>query len=175
MTNDFFPPRYQNFYGCELVISFSDNQEPAFIVDLHENGTLHVEGYAIEIIKELSKYFNYTITYNPFIYNRKEYYKQTVKPDLSLLLLEISAVNDVSRNDLSHPIHMDQHFIAITRGELYTPFEKLFMPFELEVWICFVTTFIISVITILVLKLLPRNIQTFVFGKRIWTPLMNLA
>lgn len=172
---DFFPPRYQNYNGCELIVTFNAAVQPISNLN-YENGTItKVWGYAIDINEILGKHLNYTYIYNPRNPYNGHYYNPTIGFDFKLIIAPISENADTLDVDFTHPVILNREVIAVTRGELYTSFEKLFLPFKIEVWFCLILTFVIAVGTIALLKCGSRETQMFVFGSRVRTPFVNLV
>lgn len=73
----------------------------------------------------------------------------------------------------SYPYFIDNWVFFIPSGEFYTPLEKVLMPFQPEVWIAIVTTFLFHVVAIQLMKLFPAYFQEFTFGSNIRTPTVN--
>lgn len=72
---------------------------------------------------------------------------------------------------LSPPFSTFEEIILISRSKPYTQFEKLFLPFKIEVWT--IITLSAAVVTIFILRFTPKYSQQFVFGSRVRTPVMN--
>ncbi|CRK97646.1 CLUMA_CG011031, isoform A [Clunio marinus] len=64
---------------------------------------------------------------------------------------------------------------AIPPGEEYSSIEKLLMPFESTVWICFLIVLIVAFIVIKVLECCHQNIKNFVFGRNIKNVTLNVV
>lgn len=63
--------------------------------------------------------------------------------------------------------------LILSTGEEYSPFEKLILPFYLEVWISIGITFSIRFLAIKTLKTRHTGLQMFVFGLSVKTPAFN--
>jgi hypothetical protein len=63
--------------------------------------------------------------------------------------------------------------IYIPPGELYGDFEKMLLPFDTPTWIAIVSLILMGIVTILVIKLKPQEIQEVIFGRNNRSPLMN--
>lgn len=61
----------------------------------------------------------------------------------------------------------------IPPGELYTPFEKMFLPFEFEVWIAIAITLSSGFVIIQVVNCADSKVRKFVFGRTVQSPTMN--
>lgn len=64
--------------------------------------------------------------------------------------------------------------IIIPPGDTFSPFEKLFRPFQLGVWIALLTTFIVAVTIVTITKLQKTSIREFVFGADNHSPYLNI-
>lgn len=64
--------------------------------------------------------------------------------------------------------------ILVPSGEAYTSFEKLFLPFDDDVWIWIGITIAAAFATIFIVNFLPRFVRDFVFGRDITTPSLNV-
>lgn len=64
-------------------------------------------------------------------------------------------------------------FIA-TRGQPYSPFEKLVLPFDYPTWILVSIIFLLGFLIILIFHQSPQPIQDFIFGRNISSPTLGL-
>lgn len=64
--------------------------------------------------------------------------------------------------------------IIVPPGDTFSPFEKLFRPFQAEVWAALLTTFIVAAAVVTIIKLQRTSIREFVFGKGNRSPYMNI-
>jgi hypothetical protein len=72
-------------------------------------------------------------------------------------------------------MHIESRKILVPPGELYSDYEKMILPFETITWIAICLTISISVATIFVLKLRPKELQRVIFGSNNSSPLMNFV
>jgi hypothetical protein len=63
--------------------------------------------------------------------------------------------------------------ILLPPGEVYSDFEKMFLPFDSSTWIAILLTIILGLFSIVVIKLMPRSFQNVIFGEDNRSPLMN--
>lgn len=63
---------------------------------------------------------------------------------------------------------------AIPDGKPYSTLEKLYFPFDIQVWICICVLFFIAASVIIVLKILPNTFRDFSIGKSNATPFFNM-
>jgi len=76
---------------------------------------------------------------------------------------------------LTTPTKFTQMVLRVTRGEKFTPMEKLVKPFDLATWITLIVTLIIALIVISILKVLPKFIYNFVCGSNNNDPILGLT
>lgn len=63
---------------------------------------------------------------------------------------------------------------TVPAGEPYTQLEKMFLMFDIEVWIAIAGTFLIAMATVQLTKCWSQKVRNFVFGRNIKTPIINL-
>lgn len=122
------------------------------------------EGYEIDLLNELSMDLNFTIK------PRVDRQMFIMIGGLTTSLLGTFKVIYPSTCYAS----FDQVFV-IPKSRYYTAFEKILLPFDTDTWTLVLMLFIVSVITIFILKLLTtKKVQNFVFGSKVKTPITNL-
>jgi hypothetical protein len=65
--------------------------------------------------------------------------------------------------------------ILVTPGELYTPYEKLLLPFDFWTWILVFVTFSMTFLSIFIINHMPEKIKDVVYGKKVRTPVWNVV
>lgn len=148
VSRNFYPKKYQNLYGCILDVG------------------IYAESRIIQSLKTIAKSFNFEINLIPIRAGEET-------SNLDLIFKQMASVN---RNHLisSVPHLIDRVAFAIPPGELYTPLEKMFLMFEFEVWIAIAITLLIGLVIIQLINCFSPKIQSFVFGKKIQTPTLNM-
>lgn len=170
----FFPRKYFSFNGCELIVGLPFGQEPLIFVHFVNGIFSNAWGYGVRINEELSKALNYTYYYNPLDIMRKAVYNQTVQMDFMIVVFSQRHLEKNDKLQMTHTFSRSDQVIVITKGKIYTPFEKLILPFDFEVWVWLMITAAVSFAVVSILLLAPEYVQKFVFGSRVKTPLMNL-
>lgn len=177
-TNEsFFIGKLNDFNGCELVISVPVPYYPAFTITYNEERTkiTGFEGFGIEIIELISKDLNFSVAFNPYHTIFLKYFHSDQRIDARIDYMRVGA-RSVERGWFStHPIETIDEVIIISHSVPYTQFEKLFLPFEIEVWLCLIILLSIAILTIVVISFMSKTIQKFVFGTRVKTPMVNLV
>lgn len=64
--------------------------------------------------------------------------------------------------------------LIVPPGQPFTPFEKLFRPFKLTVWILLLVAFITAACVVTIVKLQSTSVQSFVFGAKNKSPYLNI-
>lgn len=70
--------------------------------------------------------------------------------------------------------HYDETKVFIPPGELYTPLEKMFLPFDFHVWIGIFATLSIGLVAIQIVNRFPLNVRNSVYGEGVTSPSDNL-
>lgn len=151
-NSNFYPKKYQNFHGCNLTVA-----------------KLYERGLALEVIPELAEIHNFTVKY------------ERIKITDEAKMLQCDVVEKLTSFDGDKKfIQSAAYFIqgatyAVPPGELYTQLEKMFLMFDVEVWIGIGVTLSIGLCAIKVINLMPTKVQNFIFGWKIQTPTLNLV
>lgn len=74
----------------------------------------------------------------------------------------------------SNAFYESKSVLFVTPAEAYTPYEKLFLPFDLQTWMFLVVTFFLTFLSIFTINRLPRIVQNFVYGTKVKTPILNV-
>lgn len=146
--------KYQNFHGCNLVL-----------------GRVNVLN-CVNCYFELAKHLNYKFEYHAITSLEKVYSLEIV--DLYEIGLHPELV-ELKGGVVGFPFQYDDLTFFIPPGEPMTPIEKLFLPYELEVWIAISITLLIGFMTIQVINRFPPTVRKFVFGQRNTTPTLNMV
>lgn len=146
-NSSFFPQKYRNLQGCTLNVKDS----------VHWIGKL-----AFKTIKALASSLNYNT----------QYMNESLSTEFDLYN-DMTSTGKLSERTSTSMITVSNTFF-VPPGELYTPLEKMFMTFEIEVWIAIIVTLLIAFAAIQVINLGSSKIQDFVFGRNIRTPTLNI-
>ena len=178
---DFFSPKFLNFDGCQMVIEAFQNQwlETIVVYDrLKKSGKKvlkEVQGYAPLFIEEMSKSLNFTYIFNPYSGSTRKYYNKSLECEFGMLVSSMRRLNSFKTNGvITYPHNTNDEIILISRFHPYTQLDKIILPFEYEIWVCFIGTILCALTIIVVVKFFKKEVQAFVFGLRIQNPIMNL-
>lgn len=180
--SDFFPKRFENFNNCELIVKSPQLWPPfiSFVKDKRsKTGFNKGKGIVIRVHETVSKALNFTTFFNvgylPDNHDKLKPSNETLKNDFRLGTSSLHLIVVANASCLTYAFATRVDLFLIPLGQPYTSFEKLFMPFDFDVWIWMIITLSSGVTTILIVKLAPKSVQHFVFGRRVRSPIMNMT
>ena len=167
LTNKFFVPAIDNFYGCELVVYLQNNFGLPFLKIDFSKGERHpIEGVFVELVEALSSRLNFKIVYK---------ISANSETDLSFLMTRINEIDQDSQ-EVSDPICSTSEVFIVPSEELYTSWEKLLLPFDQDTWIWIGITFAVAFFVIFLVKLSKSSsIYEFVIGSNVSAPSLNVV
>jgi len=165
-SNEFLQEPQRNFHGCELRVSVRARDSLDYYFE-NEDGAIETGGLLPDIMKATASASNFLIYFNAVGAQNKTNHKY------------IEGVEDDVDTEMNPEISSDfiiysNVIFVIPRGELYSEASKLFMPLELEVWIASFITILIALLVIQIINRLSKEIQSFVFGRNVTTPSLNI-
>lgn len=149
-NSSFYPQMYKNLHGCTLLV---------------KGPSQWLDQLSFKVVEALTRFLNYRMKDNE---NQRT--DTRIKYELFSNIMRL----DFGRKRASVPFFSDQNFFFIPPGDRYTAFEKMFMMFELEVWIAIAVTLLIAFAVIQVINLFSYKIQDFVYGTNNRTPSLNV-
>lgn len=183
-TSTYFIEKFKNFNGCELIVAFFHPQPIIFNVKEDKVNT-EISGYGKSFIDQIAKNLNFQFKFLPL--NIKGKYVSLHKSDFFIYANSLRRVHSLSKSGFfvvkygflapgfsTHAFSTVDYTVLISQFRPYTQFEKIFIPFENEVWFSLIVTLSIAIINILTLKLFPIFVQKFIFGGNVKTPMLNL-
>ena len=150
----FYPNKYENFYGCELIVATSlDGFFPFIYYNLLE--------------MTFKEQLNAKLT------------RSTKDIDYCQDCDLLSSSNAIQTLGYkigysSDPVTFNYYRILIGPGEPYTDLERMFMMFDFELWIAISVTFTVALIATLVVSFASRKIRNYIVGRYVQNPTMNL-
>ncbi|KAG5668375.1 hypothetical protein PVAND_016316 [Polypedilum vanderplanki] len=178
--------KYENFYNCELTFgvmaptTFFLDHNIYYFFDKIKNKP-EITGVFIDLIKLFSSIAKFSINYN-FMDTKKfgneEIYENALKieqkdPNVILETRDIGIIQRFSAH-VTAPYLTSEIFFYVSPGEIYTPYEKLLLPFDFETWIFLILTFSTAFCSVFITNFLPKSTQLVVFGKSVKTPSLNI-
>lgn len=174
-TDKFSIEKFKNLNGCQIGVGVLFSNRPVSYYELDKAANKYIfKGYGIDFLRDFASYFNFTFKCNYYDDDGKSLNNEINVEQILIFSWSIRAVHTLySKRLLSPTFTTSDDIFVVSRNLPYTQYEKMFLPFELEVWICLLVTFSIGTIVIFVLKLFKKSTQYFVFGMRVNTPFMN--
>ncbi|CAO1407691.1 unnamed protein product [Diamesa serratosioi] len=182
-----FPKKFSNLMECPIKVSTFETIPSVMVQRSHRNGSVKLKGSGIEIFYEIAKILNFNIEMH-FINKPGSFgdvfengtgtgaIKKLLDNEVEMILgnyfLTELRAKFMSNTD---SYYTNPWLFVIPPGSPLSPFEKLFRPFNIVVWICLVSTFIISVIIIAIVNCQSFFIKDLIFGRQIRNPYLNLV
>lgn len=159
---------FNNFHGCPLGMwVINDKTIWNRIVYNNDSRSYEAEGLIPNVFYEMSKKYNFKPTSYPTrgVFGDHE------------VCFEIYRIESYSLQilQMTTPFLEIADWIFATPGELYTPYEKLLLPFDLWTWICLLICFISAFLVVLFVNRLPSFFKFRVYGEKVKTPGMNIV
>jgi hypothetical protein len=187
-SQKFTQKKYENFNGCEMEITKlyrESTSSLALQIDSDKNGRLlKARGYISTLHKIISRSLNYT--YRMWIAVKNEStslndFERELTKAIRDFRLEISSYRrnlQLQRTSLlstSDRYTTVDEIILVSRFEPYSMFEKIFLPFEVEVWLWLIGTVVAFLLVSAVASFLtPKFVKRFIFGYRVKHPTLNI-
>lgn len=165
--------KFENFFGCQLSFLEFDRPFSVFITYSRIHGKQIVQGYAIDFINAIARHLNFTPYHNMFNDVTKKAANVNIRNDMSLRVGSMSNSNVQIRLTIVDFMSDTSSFL-IPPGEEYTPFEKMFLPFDHATWVAITITMLIAVIVIQCLNYTSIRIRNLVYGDNVTTPTLNV-
>ncbi|KAL7025525.1 hypothetical protein ACKWTF_013513 [Chironomus riparius] len=184
--------KFLDFNGCELIMMLP-TIDLRYLNSYHwgyadvDSNQFEVLGITPIIFKLAGEKYNFKDEYAPAIVYERDwimnfnmstfiYYGINETPKDANVYFDITGVhlNNLSTFRMSNAFFDIKYNLFVTPGDPYSPYEKLFLPFDLTTWILLVSTFGITFITIFIINHLPRSARNFVYGRKIETPTLNV-
>lgn len=185
--------KYLQYHGCELVLMLEIAGSHGEVYDVSgyalinkEQTAFTVHGITPIIHQICGKVYNFSAEYQPvftgstkMVYIKKDkvhfgIFNGTFKIPNTFFSMQGSNY-DWSFVRTSMPIVDNEVYVLVTPAEAYTPYEKLFLPFDVQTWILLSVTFVITFLVILIINRLSKSTQQIVYGHRVKNPFMNVV
>lgn len=171
----------KNLHNCTIRVATSNESEPYVFVDKNPDGSLHLHGRDISLMKTLAELLNFHIEYT-FIGGQGYFYKhfhgsftalQDGIADLAIGDLWLKQNRD-EEFDATQPYTCQKIVFIVPKGREYTSFEKFILPFRPRTWFLVIICSLTGCIAIFVVKIQKKSVQSFVFGTGVQHPYLNL-
>lgn len=166
----------KNFHNCPIRISLFCVR-PAVIYKGTIGSLDDLKGREVQIIKLLSKTLNFTIELIKYEKHEKLKAFCSLSGNLSDVLIGDFYLNEerARLNDHSISYFSSELGFVVPNGLPYTSIERLINSFQPIVWLSSMSLLLIAALVIIVVKMLRQEIQAFIFGRNITTPMFNLV
>lgn len=180
-----YPNKMANMYGCPInAVTF--DIPPYVIVEEKDGGGVEVNGFEGILIKTMAEVMNFTITFNiqddTFWGSIDEQGKSSgaissvMKKEVNLtfgfFILSPLRNTFMSASEIYYTTNL---VWVVAAGDPFNQFDRFFKPFNVSIWICLAFVFIVSVITICIIRCRSLKVRNFVFGTRIRNPIQNMV
>jgi hypothetical protein len=176
-TNKFSMEKFHDFEGCELQVLTPLLKNVELLHKFDENGTLvGTKGPIHAMHQIISKRLNYTYNYNPYFLEESAAYNESLKSDFALFSTSYHKLRTINLNGkLTWPHTSVDTVVLFSRFKPYTQYEKIFLPFDTEVWYCLIGMLLFFASVIILLKFASKSVRDFVIGSKVRTPLLNMV
>lgn len=179
--NEFYPNKLNNLHSCMVKIGITIN-DPMVMFD--ERHAAKYEGIEIHLIKNLAEEFNFTPKFSkPFesigtirdngsssgllgsLYTRQN--------DIAIgsLSLQFDRLKFLSASSSFATIPI---VIVIPPTSSISPFEKLYLPFDLATWSLILIMFLIGYLVIILARFFSSTLYSLIVGKNVNYPFTNM-
>jgi hypothetical protein len=176
----FFREDIKDFQGCEVVFAFKVPN--SLIFEVKPNGEL--DGYGKIFIEEIAKSLN--ISSKLLSIPHEKYFSEPFDVFVSTSSMRqlftmkrfqnsIDFYATASDAFVTHPFTVIDSVLLIPQPSPYSQFEKVFLPFEKEVWVWLLVTLAGGLVAITIIKFTSKTVQKFVFGSRVLSPVLNFV
>lgn len=180
----FFPDKLRNLHLCPVGIALANTSRPYIFVNLYADGRYDYKGGEIELLRTLASALNFRLN---FSYIGLEGFLFENGSSEGIWRALHDGVADLSVNGWYMKNHRSGYFdptisyisesiiFVVPPGSNFSPAEKLIYPFSMSFWMCIVAVLLVAVFVITVARKQNENIRSFIFGRGVKTPIMNLV
>jgi hypothetical protein len=77
-------------------------------------------------------------------------------------------------NHFTSVIFFETYVLVVPPGQLYTNYEKVFLPFDYDTWLCLIATFAGAFLLTSLISLMPQKVRDLLYGTGVYTPSFNI-
>lgn len=165
--------KYKTFHNCELVYGLPIDRH----THLHYITRNEPHGVYMDILYHAIDYYDIKFHYQPI----------HLSPEEGIVLIQLGDGNLRTPNIFMIPMpisesmmaattsfYQDKSIFMVSPALLYTPFEKLFLPFDHDTWMLLLITFGAAFVVIFIINFSARWLNDIVYGYRVSTPSLNI-
>lgn len=181
-TKDFFPRKLENLHSCPIRF-VSYEYAPAVMAKKFKNGSFTLSGCDIDFLKGLKNVLNFTVNLN-FLETWGVLFENGTGTGGHKLLLENASDVTIGWGFYSYSksfyISSSQEYFIVPMGFIipyarsFSSFEKLFIPFQLKVWILFTLVIVLAILVILFVEGRGKRFRRIFIGDQVKHPLMEM-
>ena len=164
-TDKYFSLKIGNLHGCMISIEYFFQRKGLSSVKFSEDGKLvTAEGVLIDMMETLSIHLNFTVDYSG---KENNSWLIATKPHEKM---------DQDGFFVTDPVYSESDIFVVPSGEPYTPWEKLYLPFDNMTWMWLGVVFTTAIFVILLIRTSESySAHEFVIGSNVTTPLLNIV
>ncbi|KAL7012941.1 hypothetical protein ACKWTF_015113 [Chironomus riparius] len=162
--------KFQDFHGCNLTLWVAPDIKPSLFADIimeKDNHKGRVVGLIPQIFIDLSQKYNFVPKFQMFEEEAGHL------AEVCFNVFRPSSVFDMKMHFTVSFLEI-RDIILTTPGELYTPYEKLWLPFDDLTWKFLIFVFCVAFAAILVINQSPKLVQEGIYGVKIQKPALNV-
>ena len=135
----FSTDKFRNLHRCSILVGAKVPQPPEIDVVFDEKRKFsYLIGYAPKIIQEIGKSLNFTVEFNLLFRDTKIQTYKMKKSDMNLYVTSVRRINARKRpGTTTFPFVVVDYIFRVSRFKPYSFFQKIFLPFEIDVWYWF--------------------------------------
>lgn len=175
-TNDFFPKKLKNFYGCAIKIATHKNVIPYIVREENVDGKRVLQGRVIQMIDTLSMSLNFTadLDYEPSVAAFDSCYRKVGNNEADLFIGNVALdTSRIDKLDFSLPIFFEFLKFVVPPGKYYTQMENFGRVFDSMTWALIFIVFLLFGGTVLIITFCSKKIKIYAFGVRYGNAFMD--
>lgn len=183
-NSEFNLKKFRNFYGCGIEVNQINSRSNVVTQAIYKlalqtknRDLLRREFAKKNILDLLMNHLNFTkAPKKPKIVAIGKPFFENFAVSWPLIdRIESRALNKTRMEHFyTQPLMFNGLCFGVPVGEPYNSYEKLVLPFDDEVWILIILTFIVTFIIIFLLKFMTFRIKDYVIGENVSSPAFNV-
>jgi len=156
--------KFQNFHGCDLKMWVaSELANTAFGKIDKSNDKKSKNGLIPQMYIDISRKYNF----------KPKFQLEREEAEVCFVIYRMEPAKDLTFHFTASFMEVRDVILA-TPGDLYSPYEKLWLPFDDLTWKFLFATFFVAFLIIFLINLLSKRIREIVYGVNIHNPALNV-